>query len=529
MEEFIKTVMECRKVPGLTLTVVLDKTELSQGYGLSDVKTGRKVDDETLFCIGSLTKSFTTALLADLLVDKTLNIGSCNWDLKLKDILQDFQSADDYRTSEMTLKDILTHRSGLESIDFGIHVGYPTITREQLCRKLKHLKELHLFRDQFSYNNLLYMLAGHVAEVIGNDTWEHLIQTRIFDKYNMVSTGVYEDSLMAKNTAIPYIYDSNEDNLYDVQNLTKMYPADPAGSIFTNSKDMKIWLSHLLSLFDEPSDSEYCHHTTFNKVITASDYGDVFQKYKAPELEVKYHACGYALGWFVSNYKGYEIITHNGDIYGYSSLIVLMPSIKFALYGNTNGPGGEEGIIALHQIAYYMLDVFALHETPATNMSTACAHPMAFPYNYTDVLVDKSGHGILNPERYTGIYGHPIIGELTIVYLKDEDILMCSMGYKFKGYMLKGNDNMFFISPDGVIKYLYEIRGGQVGLFFDNTTMTKDGLFENVTLQFSISGYEFSRRIRFSTEVINSSSSLTDVSWVFLVLFVVFYNVFDKN
>jgi CubicO group peptidase (beta-lactamase class C family) len=148
-------------VPGMAVAVVKDgQVVLSKGYGVSSLKTKAPVDANTLFGIASNTKAFTTAALG-LLVDE----GKLRWDDKVTKYIPEFQMYDPYVTAEFTVRDLLTHRSGL-----GQHVGdlmfFPDssdFTVQDVIHSLRYFKPASSFRSQFDYDNSLYLVAGEVV------------------------------------------------------------------------------------------------------------------------------------------------------------------------------------------------------------------------------------------------------------------------------------------------------------------------------------------------------------------------------
>ncbi|WAR28017.1 GIGA6-like protein [Mya arenaria] len=215
--EHIQSTLECRHVPGMTVGIIKGNDTWTRGFGTADFKSGRPVDGDTLFIIGSVTKSFTMTLLAIMLTENKLQ-----WTAKISDILgKEYGFIDDYRTRETTLRDLLSHRTGLANPVSGIMAGFPpSITREDLCKRMRFLPEVIPFRDSFIYSNYMYMLLGHVTEKLGGDTWENLMKSRIFVPLGMKSTKVLKNTsdVLASDMAHPYIYkdDSFENSTLDI-------------------------------------------------------------------------------------------------------------------------------------------------------------------------------------------------------------------------------------------------------------------------------------------------------------------------
>ncbi|ESO88440.1 hypothetical protein LOTGIDRAFT_165565 [Lottia gigantea] len=491
-ESVIKRLMTCRHMPGMSLAIVSGMDNLTAGFGIADLETNRAVDIDTLFCIGSVTKSVSVALLTDLLQDEKLNIRNCDWNIKLKDIWKDFESTDHWRTSEMSLKDILSHRTGLESIELGNFAGYPTsITRKELVRRLKYLKELYPFRDRFHYNNLMYMLAGYVAEVIGNSTWEDLINTRLFRKLGMVSSTAFYDTDI-KNLSIPYTFDANTKKYSNVMNVTRVtfHPLDPAGSVLTSARDMVKWLKYKIHNVSQ------CYLEAVQPVVFREN-GDTFIKNLFPDLD--YSSKLYAMGWGVGTYRGRIIYTHSGDIYGYSAIQVVLPEMQVALHVNSNGPGGSEGFIAMVRIAYYLIDTVIMNIESSVNETNVCTLPDLIDISADEPDPYQTPKDVPNPHSYTGSYGHPIIGDFYIKYLEETDVLQCSLGINLKGVLYKtGINDTFTLLASPPLNDLYEFKNRALKLRFDDKSPNNGDQYQTLNVTVEWATYTFRRGVSFA-------------------------------
>ena len=157
LDRYAQRVLETFESPGMVVTIVeRGKPTLVRSYGVRRMGEPAKVDEQTLFSIGSTTKAFTSALLATL-VDE----GKLTWDTKVSDVLPGFKMYDPYVSSEMTVRDLLVHRSGL-GLGAGDLMFYPPskLTRDEIVHKLRYIKPVTSFRSGYAYDNLLYVVAG---------------------------------------------------------------------------------------------------------------------------------------------------------------------------------------------------------------------------------------------------------------------------------------------------------------------------------------------------------------------------------
>ncbi|MGH9201928.1 MAG: serine hydrolase domain-containing protein, partial [Vicinamibacterales bacterium] len=178
-DAFAEAVRKGWNVPGAAVAIVKDgKVILSKGYGFRDTAKQLPVTPETLFAIGSITKSFTVVALGTLVDEKKLD-----WDKRVREYLSDFQLHDAVATERMTPRDLVTHRSGLPRHDMVWYGG--SLSRQQMYERLRHLEFSRDFRAQYQYNNLMFMTAGVLAGKVAGSTWEELIRRRILDPLGM--------------------------------------------------------------------------------------------------------------------------------------------------------------------------------------------------------------------------------------------------------------------------------------------------------------------------------------------------------
>ena len=184
LDEFVARALKTFEVPGVGVAVVKDgAVVLAKGYGVRKTGQSDPVDSHTLFGIGSNTKAFTVAALG-MLVDE----GKLSWDDRVVDRMSDFQMYDPYVTHEMTIRDLLTHRSGL-----GLGAGDLLFSAVQLHARGDHSQAaLHQpatsFRSRYAYDNLLYMVAGQIIPAVTGKPWEDFIRERIFNLAGMTDS-----------------------------------------------------------------------------------------------------------------------------------------------------------------------------------------------------------------------------------------------------------------------------------------------------------------------------------------------------
>ncbi len=225
-------------VPGIAVAVVKDgKVIHAKGYGVRSLNTKQKVDENTLFGIASNSKAFTVAALGMLIDD-----GKLKWDDKVTDYIPEFRMYNPYVTEEFTIRDLLTHRSGL-GLGAGDLMFWPDssdFTKADMIHNLRYLKQASSFRTKFDYDNNLYMVAGEVVARISGMSWEDFIQKRILNPLNMNSSAPSYKLLKNKSNVIdPH---APVDGVVKVIRRDWNEAANAAGGIYSNLPDMCKWI-----------------------------------------------------------------------------------------------------------------------------------------------------------------------------------------------------------------------------------------------------------------------------------------------
>src|SRR3954451_10460989 len=184
IDAYAGTVMDTWHGPGMAIAIVRDdKGVFQQGYGVRELGKPDPVDENTLFAIASNTKAFTTASLA-ILVDE----GKLNWNDKVIKYLPDFQMYDPWVTAQITVRDIVSHRSGLDTFSGDLLWYDTTYPTDEIIRRVRYLKPVRGFRAGFGYQNLMFMAAGRIVEKVSGKTWGAFVKERILTPLGMTRT-----------------------------------------------------------------------------------------------------------------------------------------------------------------------------------------------------------------------------------------------------------------------------------------------------------------------------------------------------
>jgi CubicO group peptidase (beta-lactamase class C family) len=409
LDAWVQRAMKTFDVPGVSLAVVKDgAVVVARGYGVKKLGEPAPVDARTLFGIASNTKAFTATALG-MLVDE----GKIRWDAPVIDYVPWFQLADPYVTREMTVRDLLVHRSGL-GLGAGDLLWWPASTydRKEVMRRLRYIPLATSFRSAYAYDNVLYLVAGEVIEAVSGRSWEDFVATRILARVGMTTSNVrHSDAARGGNVAAPHArvdgtvrpiapFDSDNTN--------------PAGGINSNADDMAKWLIVQLAEGTLPDGTALLRPATarqLTSLVTPMPIGGV-----PPEVrEIQPNFNGYGLGFQLRDYRGHKLVTHTGGLPGYVSRVAMIPDARLGVAVLTNQESGAafESIV-LHVLDAYLgapgKDWIAAFETiekrfrdqaAATTRTAAAAR-------------DASSKPSLPLDRYAGRYRDAWYGDMTI-------------------------------------------------------------------------------------------------------------------
>ncbi len=332
------------RVPGLAIAVVQDDSLVfARGYGVLDLtRPSVRVDEHTRFAIGSTTKAMTSAALG-MLVDE----GKLRWDDRVIDILPDFRLFDPYVTREITIRDLLTHRSGLPPTD--LLWARADLSLPEMIRRLRYVRPSSSFRSQWNYQNVVYAVGGAVIAKVSGMPWDDFIRTRIFAPLGMTESEPLVAGIDTKpNVARPHAEIRDTVRAVPIRTTD---PVAPAGSVWSSVSDMSKWMRFVLDS-GRVGDQRLLAPATFVELVTPQIRA-ALSTYSALAL-VRPHIFTYGLGWFVQDYHGETVWMHTGSIDGMSAIIGLLPDRKVGVYVLANRDHAE----LRHALMYKVFDVY---------------------------------------------------------------------------------------------------------------------------------------------------------------------------
>lgn len=348
--------MKTFDVPGIAIAVVKDgKVIATRGFGVKKLGEAAPVDAKTVFEIASNSKAFTAAALA-MLVDE----GKLAWDDPVTRHLPDFQMYDAYVTHEMTVRDLLTHRSGL-GLGAGDLLWWPTtsFTTDEIIGKLRYIRPATSFRNSYAYDNLLYIVAGKIIAQKSGKSWGDTVRERILKPVGMTGT----TTSLAENAGNPNVSAPHSKIDGKIAAVKAMPVANAVGAvgINTNAEDIARWMNVLLDggkLEGAGKDAAGKELRLFSaaqgrEMWTAQTPMKISEP-KPALAATRPNFFAYGLGFQLRDYKGMKLALHGGALQGFYSRVVLVPEAKLGIAILTNAESGG----ALSALQYRLLDQY---------------------------------------------------------------------------------------------------------------------------------------------------------------------------
>lgn len=457
LEAYYNSSLKEWEVPGMAIAIVKDGEMIfSEGFGVRDIQKGGEVDGKTMFPIASNTKAVTAAALA-ILVDE----GKISWDDRVTEYLPWFKLYDPYVTAHMTIRDLLTHRSGLATFS-GDLLWYGTdYSREEIIRRARFLEPKYGFRERFGYSNIMYLAAGEIIPAVTGTSWDEFVETHFFVPLGMERTVATTSTLPGfSNVASPHT--DFQDEIIPVEYLNWDNIA-PAGAIISCVDDVAQWLILQLNrgiflgdtIFDPQRSREMW---SANTVLGVSEFTEKYW----PSTFFR----AYGLGWTLSNYKGHKIVGHSGGYDGMISYTCMVPDENLGFVILTNKNSG-----LYYPLVYKTLDVFlGGSQTDWSDLMLSFNHKrdsagMMKRQQWEADRVEGAAPA-LPLEAYTGTYGGQLYGDATVKLENDSLHLQLLPAEKFHGILSHWHFDTFEITfpefpslPPGTVTFVLNAKG----------------------------------------------------------------------
>jgi CubicO group peptidase (beta-lactamase class C family) len=422
----VEAAMRTYEVPGLSISIVEDgKPVLAKGYGVRKLGTTDKVDADTIFPTGSTGKAITSAALA-ILVDE----GKLRWDDPVIDHMPWFRMYDPWVTREMTVRDLLVHRSGL-GLGAGDLMFVPRSARSRAdtVRALRYIKPATSFRSGYAYDNVLYAVAGQLIEEVSGQRWEDFVRERVLKPAGMRSSVTEQRVRFANpNRAWPHgridgrIRGTGNQQVLDERD-TLGDNAAPAGGLSSSANDLSRWVQIQLARGAMPGagkEGPRLFSEAQSREMWAPQVLMPVSQLPPPLSQTSPMFNTYALGWTVHDYRGARIVDHAGGIFGVVTMVVLIPerNTGFTLQMNS------EDTQVLRGLTYELLDHYldAPKHDWIADFAAFRQSRIQSALTALDGSADKRSGGAaasLPLAGYAGRYSDPWYGPIEITLDKD--------------------------------------------------------------------------------------------------------------
>ena len=391
-------------VPGFAVAIVKDdKMIFAKGYGVRRLGQPEKVDENTLFAIASNSKAYTTAALAILVDEKKLA-----WDDKVIKYLPEFQMYNPYVTSEFTIRDLVTHRSGLDTFSGDLLWYETTYSPEEVLRRVRFLKPVSSFRSSYGYQNLMFVAAGEVIERVSGKPWAQFVRERILQPLTMTRTTTSVKDLK-DNFATPH---NESGGTLRPLHHGNVDGAAPAAGLNSSVKETANWIRLQLNR------GTFEGKQIFTKERSAEMWSAVtplgVNPFPAKDAPTKlFSAVG--MGWFVNDYRGRKMVSHTGGLDGMLSQTAMLPEENLGVVVLTNAETPAYSIM-VNKILDVFLDVLPKRDWSAERLERAKQQKGRETEADKKIVAARvqNTKPSLAMKEYAGTYGGEMYGDATV-------------------------------------------------------------------------------------------------------------------
>ncbi|MBR9913651.1 MAG: serine hydrolase [Algicola sp.] len=443
LDSLIQNTLSTFEVPGISVGILKDSDIVyAKGHGIRSLTNKKSMNANTLVGVASNSKGFTCFALA-MMVDE----GKLQWDDKVRQHIPEFRLHDPWVTEEFTVRDLVTHRSGL-GLGAGDLMFFPegnNFTTEAIIANLKYLKPESSFRSEFEYNNNMFIVAGEVLERVSGLTWEAFIETKIMAPVGMTSSKASYNRITDKSNIIDAHTMADGEVIQIPHDWSET--ANPAGGIVSNVPDMLTWAQFLMNdavtsdgkrLLSEAQMHELWQLQTPLRVRKGDWYDSNFR--------------GYGLGWFLTDVKGgHKQVYHTGGLIGTVTQFTMIPDMNLAIVVLTNQMNGS----AFNTITNTIKDSYLGYDNRNWLQYYGERNADYIKYNdsiktrvYNQVKRAKTDLSLPQPSQIVGTYSDDWFGDVTIAYDGKTYSITCERSSNLYGELLPYNATTFVAKWD---------------------------------------------------------------------------------
>lgn len=488
IDSLVEKTMKTFNVPGMAVSVIKDGEIIAEkAYGIRSIETEKPVDKNTLFGVASNTKAFTTAAIAQL-----IDAGKLEWDTKVTDVIPEFKLYNPYVTSEFTVRDLLTHRSGLGlgAGDLMVIPATNVTTMEEMIHNLRYLKPVSSFRSKYDYDNLFYIVAGEIVARVSGETFEDYLEKHFFEPLDMNRSLTNIEEIEKDKNRI--------DGHAPVDGKLQTTPETftpigvPAAGIYASIEDMRKWVQ---TRIDYGKYGENLQDSLFSKkqavemwkpqTITPTYKGNYNTNFSA-----------YALGWGVKDVMGHFQASHTGGLFGIVSQVTIIPDLELGIIVLTNQESGSAFLSVTNSIKDAYLGVSGKDRIDQYYQRRQKAEKRADSINKKvaqdiEAQLKQQVEG-LKDQDITGTYIDDWFGEVNIernksgklrfTAKKSPELIGDMLFYKGTTYVVRWDNKTF--NADAFVNFDLDTEGKAQGFSIDAISPLTDFSFDFHDLDF---------------------------------------------
>lgn len=409
IDNYINKALQDWEIPGLSVCIIKNgKVVLMKGYGVKEFGINDKVDENTLFMIGSNTKAFTATAIATLDAENKLSL-----DDKVTKWIPPFKLENQAAGEQAIVRDLLCHRIGFRTFQGDFTYWTSNLTRKEVIEKMGHIKAVYPFRTKWGYTNASFLTAGEIIPAVTGKQWEDYIKEKILDPLGMNNTlALSKDLPNAVNKAQPYTMDKGK-----IVKIPFCYIDNlaPAGSIASSANDMSKWVMMQLD------NGKYQGKEIIpQKAIQSTRFPNSIMG-NGSTIYNKSNFTLYGLGLELQDYEGRRIVSHTGGVNGFVSSVTMIPSEKLGIVVLTNTDQN-----ALYEaLKWEIMDAFlGLPYRNYSKVYLGFTKTQRLNDQKTDKKLTDSVAMDLKPalqlSAYTGNYYNDVYGKMKVVLEENE-------------------------------------------------------------------------------------------------------------
>ena len=420
IEKEFNKILKATKAPGFAVAIVEgDKVIYSKGFGYRDYENEIPMDANTLLAIGSSSKAFTCSILGQLRQEEKISFN----DSPIK-YISELRFYNEDLNSRIIIQDLMSHQTGIPRHDFSWYL-FPTYSKDSLIQRIQYHEPFTGLRQQWHYNNFMFLTLGVIAERITGKSWEDNIRERFFQPLGMKRSNVSIEELeKSSNAAVGY--ELKKDSIISKMDYYRIAGMSPAGSINSSVNEMSNWLITWINKGKFKGEQILPEYYVTEAMSSQAVINASLPRKDFPDL----HLANYGYGWVISSYRGHYRVEHSGGIDGFSANVAFYPSDSIGIVVLTNQNGSAVPSFVRNTVADRML---------GTKRTDWAQEFISRQKKNKEAKVESSSSKVSDThpshelQAYTGNYSHSGYGQFEITNQLDSMFA----NFKLKKYYLK--------------------------------------------------------------------------------------------